>query len=617
MLENKANSEKEQEKEIQDSVHTEENSKNEAVDAIEKSVAEDAENDQPQTELKKGNYNALSLEELVEALKKILSENPVQQVKSEVESIRSVFNKKFGALLAEKKAAFLESGGNSIDFRFDSPIKSEYNKLLSNYKKERDAYYADLETKLNTNLERRIAVIESLKALIRDAKPETMYAEFKKIQEVWRSIGPVPRTRYNDTWKTYHHHVERFYDLLHLSNDFRDLDFKHNLEEKLKIIAEAEALVDEKDVNVAAKKLQELHKKWKEEIGPVAREMREEVWHKFSSITKKIHDRRHKYFKEMRSKFSEIIEQKLEIVAKIEAYDTSNNTTHNDWQKSISEIEKLRQAYFDAGKLPYSKSEEVWQKFKAATKKFNTSKNAFYKKEKAIQQENLKKKQALIEIAESLKDSDDWENTTNMMKKIQADWKKIGHVPRKFSDDIWKRFKNACNHYFDRLHNQRNKNSKEEQKIVEAKRTFIDNFKVPKKVSKENVESYLNEWSEMGSLPRNARNLDAKFNKIVDKMLDQLPIDRKEASLLKFTHAVDAYVADQDEKSLNAEELFVRKKIDEITKEIQQLENNLGFISNAKEDNPLLVNVKSKISEYKEELSIWKEKLDYLKKIDS
>ncbi len=616
MLEKKDDSKKEHEiKVAEPAKETIEN--NEAVDAIENSMAEDAENEKSEKEIEKVDYTKLSLEELVLALKKTLSENPVHQVKNQVEGIRSAFNTKFGALLAKKKEAFLADGGNSIDFRFDSPLKSEYNQILSNYKKERDAYYADLEKRFNANLEQRLAVIESLKTLIDDAKPATMYNEFRKIQEVWKSIGPVPKTRYNDTWKTYHHHVERFYDLLHMSNDFRDLDFKHNLEEKLDIIKQAHELKSEPDVNIAAKKLQELHRKWKEDVGPVAREMREEVWHKFSSITKEIHDRRHQYFREMRSKFNDIIANKLVIVEKINSYDTSSNISHNDWQKSIKEIEKLRQEYFDAGKLPYSKSEEVWQKFKAATKKFNSAKNAFYKEEKNKQQENLKKKKELIAIAESLKNSEDWDTTTNMMKKIQADWKKIGHVPRKFSDDIWKQFKNACNHYFDRLHNQNNKISSEQQEVVDTKKAFLEQLKTAKKAaSKEEVIASINNWNNLGKLPRNARHLEGKFSKQIDTMLNDLSLDKKEASMLKFTNTVDGYLANEEIKKLNGEQAFVRKRIDEIVREIQQLENNLSFISNADDDNPLVVNVKNKVDTYKKDLEAWKEKLEYLKKLD-
>lgn len=589
-----------------------------AVDEIEKSVAEEAEKDDEKVDesLPKVDYTALTLEQLVAQLNKVIKDNPVHTIKAEVENIRSNFNKKFGKLLAEKKAAFLEAGGNSIDFKFSSPIKSEYNALLSDYKKNRDAYYNDLESRLNENLEKRLLVIERLKALIDEAEPATMYTVFKEIQDSWRKIGPVPRTRYNDTWKTYHFHVERFYDLLHLSKDFRDLDFKNNLEEKLKIIEKAEALSNEKDINLAAKKLQELHKAWKEDIGPVAVEMREEIWKKFSAATKKIHDRRHEHYKVLRSKVQEITEKKMVVIGAINNYDFSKNKTHNDWQKSIVDIEALRQQYFDAGKLPYDKSEEVWQKFKAATKRFNSAKNAFYKQEKSGQQENLKKKLALIEIAESLKDSTDWDEATNTMKRIQSDWKKIGHVPRKFSDEIWKKFKSACNHYFDRYHQQKNAISKEQQQVVDAKKEFLDKLKDVKKVTKDSLTKAINDWSALGRLPRKFRHLDSKFNKQIDYLLNSLSIDKTEFAMLKFTNVVDAYAEDKDIRKLDSEEMFVRKKIDEIVREIQQLENNLGFFTNADDSNPLVINVKNRVAEFKEDLDLWKKKLSYLKKLE-
>ena len=590
----------------------------EAIDEIEKSVAEEAEKEDEKEDdsLPQIDYSKLSIEELVDALKKLLNDNAAHKIKSQVEKIRSSFNKKFGKLLAEKKAQFLEAGGNTIDFKFNSPVKEEYNKLLSEYKRTRDAYYSELENRLNENLEKRLLVIERLKALIDEADPKTMYTVFKEIQDSWRKIGPVPKTRYNDTWKIYHFHVERFYDLLHLSKDYRDLDFKNNLEEKLKIIAEAEALTLEKDVNYAAKKLQDLHKAWKEDIGPVASEMREEIWKKFSNATKKIHDRRHEHYKEMRSKVQEIIEKKLEVIQELNNYDFSKNDSHNDWQKSIKEIEKLRQKYFDAGKLPYAKSEEVWQKFKAATKRFNAEKNAFYKQEKSGQQDNLKKKLALIKIAESFKDSEDWEEATNTMKKIQSDWKKIGHVPRKFSDDIWKKFKAACNHYFDRYHQQKNAISKEQQAIVDAKKEFLEKLKETKKATKDSLTKAINDWNDLGRLPRKFRHLDGKFNKQLDLLLDKLSVDKTEFTMLKFTNTIDGLVDDNESRKLESEEIFIRKKIDEIKREIQQLENNLGFFQNADEKNPLVVNVKNQVKDFKKNLDVWKQKLSYIKKKD-
>lgn len=601
---------------VEEKVAEKTNETSEAVNEIEKSVAENAEKEESKEEVSAVDYSKLALEDLVLKLKEVLANNPVQKIKSQVEGIKKAFNKKFGALIAEKKAAFLAEGGNSIDFQFSSPIKLEYNSLLSDYKKQRDTYYKNLENQLNLNLEKRVETIESLKNLIEEADTSTMYNKFRDIQDTWRTIGPVPKSHYNDTWKIYHHHVERFYDLLHLSNDFRDLEFKHNLEEKLKIIDRAKALAKESDVNYASKELQELHKIWKEDIGPVAKEMREEIWQKFSEATKVIHDKKHEYYKEMRSKHQEIIEKKLEVIALIDAYDTSKNKTHNDWQKSIKDIEALRQQYFSAGKLPYSKSEEVWQKFKAATKKFNSSKNVYYKEEKSGQQDNLKKKIALIELAESLKDSEDWEMATNAMKKVQSDWKLIGHVPRKFSDDIWKRFKAACNHYFDRYHQKKNSVSKEQQDVIVHKKEFLESLKEKEEITKESVLEAIDAWRDLGSLPRNARHLEGKFNKQIDKMLESLSMDKNEVSMLKFTNVVDGFVADNDVRKLDSEQMFVRKKIDEVVREIQQLENNLGFFSNAKDDNPLVVNVKNKVSEFKEDLAIWKQKLSYLKNLD-
>ena len=592
-----------------------ENSK--AIEEVENSVAEEAEKNEVKEEKAAAlDYTVLSLEDLIKELQNTLSNNPVNRIKDQVDAIKNAFNAKFGALLAEKKKVFIEEGGNTIDFQYSSPLKGEYNTLLSDYKKQRDAHYNAIEKQMDDNLNKRFEVIEGLKNLIENADANTMYKDFKVLQDSWRSIGPVSKTRYNDTWKTYHHHVERFYDLLHLSNDFRDLDFKNNLEEKLKIVAKAEALAASTDVNDAFKELQDLHKIWKEDIGPVAKDVREDVWQKFSAATKKIHDKRHEHFRDMKSKYQEIITKKLEVIARLNAYDTSGNKSHKDWQNSINDVEKLRQEYFNVGKLPYAKSEEVWQKFKTATKKFNSSKNHFYKDEKSEQQENLKKKQALIEVAESLKESEDWVVATEAMKKIQSDWKEIGHVPRKFSDDIWKKFKAACNAYFDRYHDQKNAVSKEQQALVDAKKAYLESLKEEKEHSKESVLEAINTWKELGPLPRNVRHLEGKFNKQIDRLLESLSLDKKEVSMLKFTYVVDGLAANEDYRKLDSEQLFVRKKIDEVVKEMQQLENNLGFFSNAKDDNPLVLNVKKRVLEFKEDLDIWKEKLNYIKKLD-
>ena len=443
-----------------------------------------------------------------------------------------------------------------------------------------------------------------------------MYKQFRDLQNIWRSIGPVPKTKYNDTWKIYHHHVERFYDLLHLSNDFRDLDFKNNLEEKLKLIEKAEFLAEMQDVNAAFKELQDLHKIWKEDIGPVAREMRDDVWNKFSAATKIIHDKRHDHFKSMKSKYAEIIDAKMLVIAEILSYDSSKNKTHNDWHKSIKDIEALRKKYFDAGKLPYSKSESIWKKFKEATKQFNQQKNKFYKQEKSTQQKNLQAKLDLIKIAESIKDSEDWETTTNTFKKIQSDWKKIGHVPRKFSDDIWNKFKTSCNYYFDSYHNQKNALSNDQKEIIAKKTTFLENLKVDDFSTKDTVTHLMNSWNEFGSTPRGSKAVDVKFNKFIDNVLSKLSLDKSEIVLLKFKNIINGYLANNDTRKLDSELIFIRKKIDESVREIQQLENNLSFFSNATDDNHMVKSVHKNIDTYKKGLKILKAKLTYLRSIE-
>ena len=561
-------------------------------------------------------YDTLSLEELTEALDQLLQTQKVHHIKSSVEAIKTAFNSKFGALLADKKSAFLAEGGDTIDFQYSSPVKSKYNKLLSDYKKQKDLHYSNLEKQLKDNLEKRNQVIDELKSLIENADTKTMYKNFRDLQNTWRSIGPVSKTKYNDTWKIYHHHVERFYDLLHLSNDLRDLDFKNNLEEKLKLIERAEYLAEMKDVNAAFKELQVLHKTWKEDVGPVAREMRDEVWNKFSAATKIIHDKRHDHFKIMKSQYVIIIEAKMLVIDEILNYDTSENKTHNDWQKSIKDIDVLRKKYFDAGKLPYSKSEAIWKKFKDATKQFNQQKNKFYKQEKSSQQKNLQAKLDLIKIAESIKDSEDWETSTNTFKKIQSDWKKIGHVPRKFSDDIWNKFKTACNHYFDRYHNQKNALSDEQKEIVTKKNEFVESLKVDDYSTKDGVTNLINAWNELGNTPKGSRAVDIKFNKFVDHLLSKLSLDKSEIVLLKFKNIINGYLANNDNRKLDSELIFVRKKIDESVREIQQLENNLSFFSNASDDNPMVKKVHKNIETFKEGLKVWKAKLAYLRSLE-
>ena len=619
-LEELSKQQKQEVKEEKVATKTVNKTEEQVVAEIENDIAESSEKDDTVKEDVMPNYDKLSLEKLVEHFEKLLRENPIQKINNHVNAIKSSFDSQFSKLLAEKKAAFLEEGGESIDFSYSNPFKNKFNELIKEFKDKRTKYYKNLESEFKNNLDLRLSVIEQLKDLIENADTKTMYSKFRDIQERWKKIGPVAREKYNDTWRTYHHHVERFYDLLHMSNDFRELDFKHNLEEKLKLVTRAEELAEHDDVNYAFKQLQGLHKKWKEEIGPVGREFREEIWNKFSAATKKIHDRRHENFRKLKGKYEENIAKKLEVISQIEAHDTSKNKKHSDWQQSIRLIDDLREQFFKIGNVPRSESEKIWNKFKEVTRKFNHEKNAFYKGVKGKQQENLNKKIKLIEQAESLKESEDWEMATEVMKKIQADWKKIGHVPRKYSDKIWNEFKSACNHYFDRYHTYQNAGSKEEQEIFEKKKAFLETLKkqveTVENLDLETVKGYINEWRALGKVPYGMRHIESRFSKVVDKLFSKLSMDNKQREMVKFENKMESLLAQNNLRKLDSEQLFLRKKIDETVREMQQLENNISFFANAKTDNPLLKNVVNNIEKHKENLEILKSKLNYLSNLD-
>lgn len=590
-----------------------------AVDEMDSEIAESSENvDQSTIEIV--NYADFNLEDLVSELSRLVKENSVQSITSNVNAIKQAFHIKYGEILKVDKEKFLEQGGDLIDFQHNSPIKSNYNSILYDFKIKRNEFYASQENQLNENLQAKLGLIDELKHLIDNAEGATMYKMFKDIQNRWVKIGLIPRVKYNDTWKTYQHHVERFYDLLHLSNDLRDLDFKHNLEEKLKLVARAEELAELDDINAAFKELQVLHKLWKEDVGPIASDQREEVWDRFSEATRKVHDKRHDFFKDIKSKYEENVQKKFAVIAEIEALKTSKNLTRTDWQKSIKELEFLRNKFSEIKQVPREKSDLIWTKYKEATRKFNVDKNNYFKLVKHEHLDNLNKKKALIEQAIAVKDSEDWDTTTEIMKKIQMEWKKIGHVPQKYSDKLWKEFKDACNHYFDRFHQQQDAGTKLELDVFNKKKDLLAEIKEAidnkTKITINTLKEYVKKWRELGRVPHEMKHIEVKFNKLLDKIIEENAIDKQDIEMIKFENLVNSYIEQKNYRKLDSEQLFVRRKIDETSKEILQLENNLGFISNVSEDNPLVQNVRNQVIVYKEKLEIWKSKLDYLRQLE-
>ncbi|GAA3567938.1 DUF349 domain-containing protein [Snuella lapsa] len=597
----------------------------EILNEIDESNAEDAEDEgnKERHTIEVKEYDKMSLESLAIELENLLKKEKVQAIKSHVESINSEFKAKFQELLDEKKEEFLNDGGNEIDFYYSSPIQKRYKEAYRDYRAKLNEHYKNIEKNLKQNLATKLEIIEELKGLINvEENINTTYKHFKELQERWRNTGPIPRDKYNNAWNSYHHHVEMFYDFLHLNRDLRDLDFKHNLEKKLKIIERAEELAKDDNVMRAFRELQELHKMWKEELGPVGKEHREIIWQRFKAATKAINDKRQLYFQDLDKVYEKNLDKKLEIIANIETINEQGASSHNGWQKKIKEIESLRNDFFDAGKVPLKVNESTWAKFKDAVRRFNRQKNAFYKNLKKEQYNNLQKKLELVKIAEDNKDSEDYEVTTSLMKKIQSDWKKIGHVPRKDSDRIWKQFKTACNYYFDRLHALKNAASKEHLEAFNKKHELLETLKVlkltgDKSANLDTIKAHINEWKNLGRVPNDKRYIEGKFNKTIDELLSSLNMDKNEIEMIKFENKLENLNSgDSDDTSnLDNERSFIRKKIDETKHQINQLENNLQFFTNVDDDNPLVKEVLNNIKAHKESLKLWKSKLKKIKEL--
>ncbi|MBZ9651202.1 DUF349 domain-containing protein [Psychroflexus montanilacus] len=572
-------------------------------------------------EIEMKDYHAMSLDELVLELENLVKKEKVQSIKDHVNNIKIEFDKKFNDIVEEKKEEFIADGGNIIDFHYSSPVKKNFNSIYFDYREKRDQHYSQLKKNLSSNLKTRLGIIEELKNMIGSGESmNSSFKQFKELQERWKNAGPVPRSDYNTVWNNYHHHIERFYDFLHLDREFRDMDFKYNLDQKLKIINRAEELTQEEDVNRAFRELQLLHKMWKEELGPVAREFRDEIWEKFSEATKQIHDKRQAYFEKLDEKREENLKVKLDIIEQIQKLTESKITQHKDAQERIKNVNKLRDLFFRAGSVPKQKQDATWDAFRKATREFNRNKNDFYKELKAEQYENLEKKKALIKIAEEHKDSDDFKSTTPLMKKIQNDWKKIGHVPRKDSDKIWKQFKAACNHYFDRFHANKNDESNEEMQAFNQKRELIQKLKDETiSENEENtvklVKSYISKWNEIGMVPANKRYVENKFNRALDQIFKQIDISKTDAELMKYQNRLQNLEEADDSQRIYKEQTFLRKKIDETKSELQQLENNLQFFSEDNRENPLVKEVYKNMDKLKEDLEMWKTKLRKIKEL--
>ena len=598
------------------------------IDAIADNNAEESEDEtlKERHDIPMLDYDTLSMESLIDELKNLVTNEKVMSVKDHVEEIKKSFLAKYYHLLEEKKEEFLaENPDTTEEFAYHFPLKSQFDQFYSLFRDNKNAHFKSLQTNLKTNLENRLAIVEELKELINpQANIKDTLKHFNDLRERWKNAGPIPKDKYNHVWNNYHFHVENFYDYLHLDREARDLDFKHNLEQKQKIVARVEELVNEADVNKAFRELQDLHKIWKEDIGPVSREHRDEIWNKFSDLTKQMHDKREVLFEKMRGTEVENLEKKKEIIAKIEVLATEKVNAHSQWLHQIEKVEALRNAFFSAGKVPSEVNEETWAAFKTAVRNFNSFKNSFYKDIKKDQNNNLSRKTALVAKAKELQESTDFAVTTPIMKQIQEEWKQIGHVPRKYSDKIWIEFKDACNHYFDKLKEQKNDENSEEVEAFDNKKAYLETLREfqmtgDHKTDLEAIKLHIETWKKFGKVPFTRRHIEGKFNKVLDALFEKLSLSKKDSEMMRFSNRMDQLSENNDTRKLEGEKIFLMRKIDEIKNEIFQLENNIQFFTNtrnAKKENSIVLEVRKNIEKHREEMDLLKDKLKQIRNLN-
>jgi hypothetical protein len=592
-----------------------------ASDIIEDNNAEESEDEtlKDRHAIPMLDYDTLSLQQLVDELEKLVAVEKVMSVKDHIEELKKAFLSEYHHFIEEKKEEFLAEAQsseteNTEDFHYHLPLKTTFDQLYGQYRDRKNNHFQSLQNNLKTNLETRLALVDELKELIHS--PENMsimLKQFNEIRDRWKVAGSIPKDKYNHVWNNYHFHLENFYDVLHLDREIRDLDFKHNLEQKQKIITRVEELLLEEDIHKAFRELQDLHRIWKEEIGPVSRDIREDIWNQFSDLTKQMHDKREEFYASFREVEASNLEVKQEIIAQLKVLALEKVGTHNEWQAQIEKVEALRNQFFAVGKVPSDVNEATWTAFKIAVREFNKLKNNYYKDLKQEQHDNLLKKQALVDKANELKDSTDFETTTAIFKQIQEEWKTIGHVPRKISDKLWKDFRAACNAYFENLKSQRKDLNSEEVESFEKKKNYLEIMKTfelvgDHKTDLDAIKAHIETWKSFGKVPFSRRYIEGKFNKILDVLFEKLSSSKKSSDISSYGSKLD-HLASVDSRKLDGEKIFIMRKIDEVQNDIFQLENNIQFFANADKNNPLVKEVSKNILNRKEELATWKDKL--------
>ena len=562
-----------------------------------------------------------SYEEIEENEQNTLDTLSVKELLSEMESIvnkpdAGAHAKKFNQLkdkayhliqdeIADKKHDFVEEGNDMEDFSYEHPEQSKYSALVSIFKEKLDAFNKNQEKEHQENLEKRNQIIEKLKNLYINTEPNTnLFRAIREIKEEWANAGAVAKSEFKNLNHNYFHHLNQFYQMLDLNKEYREQEYAHNLEKRKSIIAHAEELINEVSVQKALNELQYLHRLWKEEAEPVAEEFRDSTWEVFKEISNKIHERKSELLAQIEVEQQKALEKKNEIIAKLKDFASSKEAvTHNYWQQAIKQVEQLRSEFLKLGNVPKKLSNQNWTEFKTALRAFNTKKNDFYKNLKNSQHVNLEEKQKLISIAQDNMHSEDWDTAVPLFKKLQEDWKNIGHVPKNQANKVWNDFRDACNTFFNNFREKNASTTDDWKQNYHQKKALLEELKQinDEEGSVEKIEQIKSSWDSIGKVPRNKMNINNEFNKVLK---EKLKLNKINVFDLKEENLTEAQLTDKARK--------IKSQIADLEAEVVKLENNINFFNNPSRENPLLKDTYDKIDEKKALIESLKQSLHKL-----
>ena len=557
----------------------------------------------------------LTKEEILAKLKEVVAD--VENVaKPEIDGLKQSFYKLHNAEQDAARKLFIENGGAAENFVPQTDcVEEEFKNIMSVIKEKRSALTAELEKQKEMNLQVKLSIIEELKELVESPDDANKsYTEFKKLQQQWNEVKLVPQAKVNELWKNYQLYVEKFYDLLKLNNEFREYDFKKNLEIKTHLCEAAEKLADEADVVSAFRQLQKLHQEFRD-TGPVAKELRDEIWARFKAASTTVNRRHQQHFEALKEVEQHNLDQKTVICEIIEAIDYKELTNFASWESKTQEVIALQNKWKTIGFAPQKMNVKIFERFRKACDEFFRKKGEFFKSLKEGMNENLEKKRALCEKAEALKDSTDWKATADELTKLQKEWKTIGPVAKKYSDAVWKRFISACDYFFEQKNKATSSQRSVEQENLEKKKAIIEKLnaiddQMDTEEATQLVRDLMKEWNGIGHVPFKEKDrIYKQYHSQVDKLFEHFNISVSNKKLSNFKSTISSIQEGSPQALYREREKLVRA-FDNMKNELQTYENNLGFLTtSSKKGNSLLTEINRKVEKLKADIELVKEKI--------